>query len=360
MNDGIIFGNGTSRLIRANLPATYEEFRTMAAAGTLPLDVLFNAAGWRQQPTFLNAANLLKAQTAALFGLDETAVPDDVLVFLGKYNQHWWMTATDAYEINKNTGRTVYFTGNHRTNTVTYADSITFDASTGAITLVAPQTVEIVDGTDDELSAQGEILLGKYVTHVFLSGTGPATDEVYFIPEGASVIGNATYGNSYVNIAVWQRVTLDWQQATIQYIMADSQDAYPETGTVNGVTYQYLGVPFDKSVTAPRLAVGSYMGTGTYGADNPTSLTFEFEPQLLFVFPNDSWLFNGNRRLTAVRGQKATSLRDASSSSVYIPVVLNWDGKTVSWYTTLGEMDAVSGADQLNAGNAEYFYAALG
>lgn len=78
MNDGIIKENGTSRLMRASLPATYEEFRLKAAAGTQPLDIMFNADGWTQLPTFLNTANLLKAATAALYGLGSDAVPDDV------------------------------------------------------------------------------------------------------------------------------------------------------------------------------------------------------------------------------------------------------------------------------------------
>lgn len=79
MRDGIIKADGTSRLLRADLPATYEELRTKAAAGEQPLDVLFNSAGWSQQPTFLNKANLLQDTTAALFGLGSGAVPDEVL-----------------------------------------------------------------------------------------------------------------------------------------------------------------------------------------------------------------------------------------------------------------------------------------
>ena len=84
MKDGIIKADGTSRLLRATLPESYEEFRAMAGAGTLPLDVLFNAAGWRQSPTFLNKAALLKDTTAAMYGLTDAAVPDDVLSLLSK------------------------------------------------------------------------------------------------------------------------------------------------------------------------------------------------------------------------------------------------------------------------------------
>lgn len=78
MKDGVIKQDGTSRLMRANLPDTYEEFKAVAANGTLTLDILFNSAGWQQLPTFLNKANLLKDTTATLFGMDDTAVPDNV------------------------------------------------------------------------------------------------------------------------------------------------------------------------------------------------------------------------------------------------------------------------------------------
>lgn len=82
MKDGIIAATGNSRLIRANLPATYEEMRAMATAGMLPMDILFNAAGWRQQPDFLNKASLLKDATAVSLGGDSTMVPDEAFAAL--------------------------------------------------------------------------------------------------------------------------------------------------------------------------------------------------------------------------------------------------------------------------------------
>ena len=90
MKDGIIKNDGTSRLIRSVADfktkyPTYDAFVAALVAGTLPLDVLFNADGWSQQPDFLNKANLLADDTAALFsGLPENPVPDDVLRILSK------------------------------------------------------------------------------------------------------------------------------------------------------------------------------------------------------------------------------------------------------------------------------------
>ena len=34
-----------------------------------------------------------------------------------------------------------------------------------------------------------------------------------------------------------------------------------------------------------KIATGSYVGTGTYGASNPCSLTFDFSPNLILFFP---------------------------------------------------------------------------
>lgn len=78
MKDGVIKNDGTSRLIKANLPATYEQMRTMAANGTLPADILFNADGWDVLPDFLNKKNLFSDKTANIYGMGKDAVPDDV------------------------------------------------------------------------------------------------------------------------------------------------------------------------------------------------------------------------------------------------------------------------------------------
>ena len=104
MKDGIIKADGTSRTVRGNFPATYEEFRAQAAAGTLSLDVLFNAAGWSQLPTFLSKGNLLDDPTAALYGLGTEAVPNDVFGLLQNQQGRQDAFASDLY---------LYVTGRH-------------------------------------------------------------------------------------------------------------------------------------------------------------------------------------------------------------------------------------------------------
>lgn len=121
MIDGIIKADGTSRLMRANLPATYEEFKAQAAAGTLPLDVLFNEAGWSQLPTFLNKANLLKDATANVFGLNANAVPNDVLVAIKSLIDAAVATADSKAKI-----ATGSYVGTN-TGGASYPNSLTFD-----------------------------------------------------------------------------------------------------------------------------------------------------------------------------------------------------------------------------------------
>ena len=63
---------------------TYEDFVAALVAGTLPIDLNgVNAAGWTQQGTALNKANLLTDATAAKFGLTASATLNSVLSAIG-------------------------------------------------------------------------------------------------------------------------------------------------------------------------------------------------------------------------------------------------------------------------------------
>ena len=84
MQDGIIKGTGNSRFLKSvpdflSQYPTYESFVAALAAGTLPVDFNgINETGWQQLGTALNKGNLLSDETAALYGLGQNAVPDDV------------------------------------------------------------------------------------------------------------------------------------------------------------------------------------------------------------------------------------------------------------------------------------------
>lgn len=83
MRDGIISEQMKSRLIKAGLPATYEELVELAAGTGIPADILFNEEGWQQLPTFLSKANLLSDATeVAIWETSKNRTVNDALKML--------------------------------------------------------------------------------------------------------------------------------------------------------------------------------------------------------------------------------------------------------------------------------------
>ena len=85
MKDGIIKGDGNSRYLKTVQDAlarwpTWEDALREMIAGTFPFDLNgINPAGWKQIGTAMDKANTLTDATAALYGLSDSAVPNDVL-----------------------------------------------------------------------------------------------------------------------------------------------------------------------------------------------------------------------------------------------------------------------------------------
>lgn len=127
---------------------------------------------------------------------------------------------------------------------------------------------------------------------------------------------------------------------------------YPETGIADGYEYVYFGVPFENAVTAPAIATGSYTGTGTYGASNPNSLTFDFEPKLVIcgiattgLKPDDTYWSNG------FVWYFGTPIQYTGNGKI---INMRVDGNTLSWYSS---NDMTS---QLNYSATAYNYIAIG
>ena len=97
-----------------------------------------------------------------------------------------------------------------------------------------------------------------------------------------------------------------------------------------GTTIEYLGKLGDKA----RVQVVSYVGTGTYGGSNPTSLTFDFAPKIIF------WVgvFSSGFRTYAFPEKLSTnySQKDAigSDTNGYKYTKVSNDKKTIMWYHT--------------------------
>ena len=121
----------------------------------------------------------------------------------------------------------------------------------------------------------------------------------------------------------------------------------------------------EQTLTAalPKFALGSYVGTGTKGAENPKSLTFTFEPKLLIVAPEpvgtnnqkDMSVAETVNTLVAIQGAPTATV-SLESNSRFMTIILNltWNGKTVSWYAN----DAA--LTQYNDATLTYRYLAIG
>ena len=157
-------------------------------------------------------------------------------------------------------------------------------------------------------------------------------------------------------------------QSTDEFTMAGFNGKISDinSGVNNAITSALSGFA--------RIETGSYVGTGTYGASNPNTLTFGFAPK--FVIFIDNGYYNGSRTLYMALFQKARNLincellPDSYGDSAYFlgPSGYNgqqytdWEeaawktngGKTINWLSTHSDVY------QFNEINNTYYYIAIG
>ena len=113
---------------------------------------------------------------------------------------------------------------------------------------------------------------------------------------------------------------------------------------------------------AAKIQAGSYTGTGTYGASNPCSLTFDFVPHILIlVYPGyadyDNTSVDEGKSIIWISGIGLVVTYVGNSSSVgqyYIESVrFTLSGKTLSWSSDKSE------SIQFNRRETKYYYTAI-
>ena len=113
---------------------------------------------------------------------------------------------------------------------------------------------------------------------------------------------------------------------------------------------------------AAKIATGSYVGTGTYGASNPCSLTFPFMPELVIITRKSGTMFskpygNSHKNLgfaILIRGME--SYTGNYSTDTYEVTIL-WSDHGISWYQESSYSD---GDIMLNLSGVEYCFIAIG
>lgn len=291
-----------------------------------------------QEGTPLNKASLLKDATAALFGLGTDAVPDDALHLLSRFpsglgNEYIW--SKSQYQEIK-TSSSLSFSGKN-TSSILCSNQITLDSS-GNISLFNPETYTLT-----QIEGNRSILKGKYVFYHPDSTYGD--DRIKYVDETAQ-INTVSGGGISINVPSGGYIVSS-QLEVVSYVNSPSPDAYPPAVS-DGYTYVPLGQIGDKI----RIATGSYTGTGTYGASHPNSLTFGFEPKMVFIgaerqsSANCAFVFNGQTTFSRTNSGGGGDSADCSFS-----------GNTFTWYSTSSSWGS---AAQMNSANVEYLYFAIG
>ena len=103
---------------------------------------------------------------------------------------------------------------------------------------------------------------------------------------------------------------------------------------------------------APKIAVGSYTGSGSCGASSPRTLTFAFQPKLVIIVEN-SWDYL-KAGTALISGQSLSAgIGGGTNSGACLGLTVGWSGNSVTWYGPSAEK-------QLDVENCEYFYCAVG
>lgn len=217
MIDGIIKGDGTSRFLAGSLPATYEEFKQLVEQKKLPVDLLFNPAGWSQLPTFLNKANLFSDPAAEKYGAG-VVTPDAAFSFLGQYALHWWKRKTLGYyeatwTIPTGTGNQNQGISGIINTSVVYSSELEVDEN-GNVVLKNPSSISasLIGAYQDEL--RGKFCLTYYNLNPAPSVLTPTsvipTNATYTIVSGTSYLYGYTASSYYRKNFVNTEVAVDF------------------------------------------------------------------------------------------------------------------------------------------------------
>lgn len=313
-----------------------------------------------QEGTALNKANLLTDATAALFGLDASAVPNDVFSMVAPLSQHWWKRRATAgsYSVIETavSEKMLVYTNS---GTLYYADSYILNEDDHTVSLVNETELVLTSRTDSNRF----LIRGKY----FRGAEGADSEaDIFFLPEdgdlaSSSSSGKVTTYDAYSVSVVYNETTGAWE-----FVRSGDRAAYPDNGTDGGYEYGgYLGTVLSNSIPGVKIATGSYTGTGKYGSGNKNKLIFDFVPK--FVIIQGSKYYSNIKADCLHIGILTQGCTGAFTSEIYayrskldtsdnelFGVTVSWSANTVTWY---------AGANyqaQLNESGYTYGWIAIG
>ena len=173
------------------------------------------------------------------------------------------------------------------------------------------------------------------------------------------------------NITMKQFNGTDYDTLYPKTIASQIPDVYSKTEILTADTLSKYGLTFDKlpndvfqqiktlidNVQASadgkaRIQTGSYVGTGTYGASNPCSLTFDLTPKFFCI----AGVSDGVKITYGIAVYGSNGLQHTKPSSSTYYANLTWQENGITWY-------ADSAYEQFNEstiGTTIYYYIAIG
>ena len=170
--------------------------------------------------------------------------------------------------------------------------------------------------------------------------------------------------NGWMSMIQFPRISTAGNETGVQLVVADDE-ANPQMwiramqlGTIS--RWNEMLHTGNISKHTPKVATGTYVGTGKAGSANPNVLTFGFAPKLLFVYCPTS-IAGEYYEATFLHGCPDALVKGfrASSNTSYEGAKVNvtWSSNSVSWYYANSTDNNVA---QLNYQNATYYYVAIG
>lgn len=276
----------------------------------------------------------LSEETKMVLGLGVDAVPNDVFGVLSRFqnslgNEYVWAKMGTVWHAERQkSGTFVRFSGDSY-----YIGTEIEVSNSGVISIKNPTT-----------TTNGSDTVNKYFAKV----SSPNT--VMYGTSGTQNIYWDTYYDNVVAVG---------SEGVESYFNSPNANAY-------GDGYDYLGRLGD-AFGGAKVATGNYTGTGAYGASKPNSLTFDFEPKLVFIQcanPNSDYalvtLCLCNPVTEAVTLFNSFGSNGAGNSYYGTRVVVSWSGKSCSFYTTAATSTNKHTLGQMNATNIKYNYIAIG
>lgn len=299
----------------------------------------------------LNKATLLKDATAALFGLGTDAVPDNVLAFLGKYNQYWWRrrinTVGWTVKTSEQSVNSVWVSHNDADGNIEYSSEIDISDG-GVVSLKNPSSASFNKNRYSDLN----VVKGKYWT---CDTTSLEDAGILYTPSNAPNAKLRSYSDYYAIEMQYGKVTSEYTGSIgeWEYLWSPDRNTYPDSGISESYEYQYLGIPFENSATGPKISSGYFVGTGTHNKKNPNSLKFDFKPAFVIVQPERDFSL---KILVMLYGVTATGM-NTESGSASAQVQITWEHTTVSWYH---EGEAGDSGSPTDSEGTKYYYFAVG